>query len=782
MASKWETRVGQLRLIDGIRQESPANIGVAERRSWLSLGQYDKGQLYVLIELSGQSFGREEQCRELVAAVTQEYLRTPGTVTYGLRQAVLLANAQLTRTNVQVSSEHRLGGIACVVLRNGEIFVAQAGWPMVYLVQRDQVKAFPDTILEDEEASILGQRPTTQVRLFHSAVQPGNMILMVDSPMARQLGITRIGQVMGASIDQAMQNIEAMAPAEDCSAVVIQVGGAAAAPGDSQAERWAFMAVEQPEAASPTSFDDTPAVARAQPSRQMVVRQEMWDDQAASADVDDWAAQETWFEPEPQAAFETESDMPHTPPSARSTSGPAGAPWLAQAQSVFQNVVKGVSGGARALGERVLPDRRPEEAGAARQTQQRTQQRRRNAARSRRRGEESPQSKWWIAVAIAIPLLALLFVGGYKLYHDWAQRSQLQARLEALRSKRSAAVSHAESPMVARDEWLQVIDLADQALALQPDQAEAIQVRTLAETEIDRIDGVTRLGTPARIFNYTAAGSSPTRVIVAGLDVYVLDRGGGFVYRHSLNELRNALRNPNAEQVLVQRGQPVQGQNLGNLVDMAWMKDGGERQAGALLILDANGLLLEYDPTWSNFQAQTMGGRDQWRSPTAIRTYDSNLYVLDPQANQIFKYTRRQFTAAPARWFTDTGIKLAQAIDLGIDGSIVVLHSDGKIAKYMAGAAATFTVTRMPSPLSAADALYMDIPEIAQSIYIADRSEGRIVQLGRDGVFVRQFKSARSQESVFGQLSGIFVDEAGAKLYYVAVNALYVADMPLARQ
>ncbi len=737
MAGKWETQVGQLRLIDGSRQENPANLAAIERQAFLPFKRRGKGRLYVLVELSGGAFGREELCQELVMAITQEYLQTPGTVTYGLRQAVLLANTYLTRENAKVSSEHRVGGVACVVLRNGEMFVAQAGWPMVYLVHREQVQAFPDTMLGGEDASILGQSQTTQVRLFHATVQPKDMILMVDGPMARQLGITRIGQILAGNVSRAMSNLEALAPPEDCAALVIQLSGAQVEAG-AQADRWAFMEVEQDE--RPPEAEAAVSPPPAQPAG--------YDRRLAPVEA-----------PRPEEVAE---------PAEVDKAEPAG-PGLGERAAGF---FSGLGQRARALGERMLPDARAD--GDVRRTQ-----RRRRAARSRRqRGQNTRQTSWWIAAAVAIPLLAIVLAMGYTWYRNWQLDAQFNAKLEAARSRRDIALSNSESPMVARDDWLEVISLADDAREMQPESVEAGQLRAQAETEIDRIDGVTRLGQAFKLFEYTAPASAPNKVLVAGLDIYVLDRSAGNVYHHALNDLRNALRNPTAEQTLLQQGQPVEGQNIGQLLDIAWMKEGGERQAGALLILDANGLLLEYDPTWEQFQVQTMGGIDGWRSPQELSTFDSNLYLLDPMANQIFKYWGQQYDAAPTRWIAQEGINIATAIDMGIDGSIYLLHQDGRISKYFGGEAASFVLTRMPLPLSHADALYMDVPEISQYLYVADSSETRVVQLDREGAFVRQIKPARDQEAHFAQLSDIFVDEMAAKLYYITAKALYVADIP----
>jgi hypothetical protein len=302
-----------------------------------------------------------------------------------------------------------------------------------------------------------------------------------------------------------------------------------------------------------------------------------------------------------------------------------------------------------------------------------------------------------------------------------------------------------------------------------------LQLRTQAETAIDKIDGVTRLGQSFKLYEYP---SSPTKVIVSVLDVYVLDRATGRVYHHALNDLRNGLRNPSADQVLLEQGQVVEGQAVSDLIDIAWIKDGGERQAGALLILDAAGFLFEYDPTWETFQPLEVGGVGEWGRPYALSTFDSNMYLLDPGANQIFKYWNQQYASEPSRWIAQDGISIATAIDIGIDGSIFLLHQDGRLTKYFGGEVVPFTPTRIPLPLSSADAMYMDIDEVAEYIYIADGAERRVVQIDREGVFVRQFKLDREREASFAQLADIFVDEMAGKLFYVTGNALYVTDIP----
>jgi hypothetical protein len=452
-----------------------------------------------------------------------------------------------------------------------------------------------------------------------------------------------------------------------------------------------------------------------------------------------------------------------------------------------RTILRTIGKGLRGLGERLLPDRSapeteygPEGLSSTRDAMQSQQRRRASRARARsgRRGEQWRQPNWGLAAALAIPVLALLFVGGYMLYQNWSSSNQYSTHLEQARRKQEIAQSQAESPTVARDYWLEVLSSLQAAAAIQPDQPEIAEMRTQAEQELDRIDGVTRLAEITKIYEYTGPSRAPNRLVVAGLDVYVLDRGGAQVYRHALNEQRNALRNPTADQLLLQQGQVIEGTTVMGLVDLTWMDEGGDRQAGALLVLDRAGHVFEYDPAWEQIGHQSLGGADTWRSPTSLRTFGSNLYLLDPMANQVLRYMEGQYADAPNRWIAQSDTDLRTAVDMGIDGNIYVLHNNGKLDKFYSGERVPFGVTRVPRPLSGANSLYLDVEEATQYIYVADASERRIVQLDREGIFVRQLQPSLGQEELFRQLSGLYVDEMGAKLYYVASNALYVTDLP----
>jgi DNA-binding beta-propeller fold protein YncE len=103
--------------------------------------------------------------------------------------------------------------------------------------------------------------------------------------------------------------------------------------------------------------------------------------------------------------------------------------------------------------------------------------------------------------------------------------------------------------------------------------------------------------------------------------------------------------------------------------------------------------------------------------------------------------------------------------------------ADGTIRKFEGGVPVEFQVDGIDKPLGRSTAIYTAPDDVAQFIYVADAGNKRVVQLNKDGRFVRQFKP-RDEESVdFNTLRSVFVDELSGKLYLLNDQALYVANI-----
>jgi DNA-binding beta-propeller fold protein YncE len=176
----------------------------------------------------------------------------------------------------------------------------------------------------------------------------------------------------------------------------------------------------------------------------------------------------------------------------------------------------------------------------------------------------------------------------------------------------------------------------------------------------------------------------------------------------------------------------------------------------------------------------TIANKDAWALPVAVGSYFGNFYVLDPQAGQILRYLPGPdgYTIPPEYYFPDQAtVDLTGAVDMAIDGAVYVLYADGTIRKFEAGISVEFQITELDKPLSRPTAIYAAPDDVAQYIYVADPGNLRVVQLNKDGRFVRQFKPQDEAEVNFKTLRSVFADELTGKLYLLNDQTLYIANI-----
>ena len=380
-----------------------------------------------------------------------------------------------------------------------------------------------------------------------------------------------------------------------------------------------------------------------------------------------------------------------------------------------------------------------------------------------------------MGLAIAIPLLVILLV--VALY--WRTESSRRARFAQLvgQAEQKVELALAEgAEEAARERLLEAQDLLAEAERLRPGGAAASELRRRIRGELDRIERVVRLDHIVPLWQYAEPGGDPGRVILAGIDVYVLDRGLDRVYKHLLDETGRALQQLDVEPILLRQGDQRGSIVVGELVDMVYMAPGGGRPLGQLLVLEEGGSLLGYNPE-RGIEVLALGGSESWGYPQLLGGYRGNLYILDAGSNQILRYvpTADGYGGQPEGYFApSSGVDLAGAVDMAIDGHVYVLYADGRVARFLGGQPAPFELSGLHEPLRSPTAIFTD--EDAEFVYVADAGNRRIVQLDKEGRFVRQFRPAEG--SAFDRLRGLYVDERGGRLFFVSGHALYLADIP----
>ncbi|HOG45652.1 MAG TPA: hypothetical protein PLB78_03315, partial [Anaerolineae bacterium] len=386
-----------------------------------------------------------------------------------------------------------------------------------------------------------------------------------------------------------------------------------------------------------------------------------------------------------------------------------------------------------------------------------------------------------VALAILLPLLVLALVAGVRYQYEHNQRQRVA---ELVRQAGEARTAAANTPDAAaqRVSLRQAIGLLDQALAIAPGEPQVSTLREQVLAALDAASGVRRLYTLWELADLPAGADGQAqvaRLLPRDLDLFILDRGADRAYGRQLNPAGDALAPVEGSAVLVQKGDSRAGTAVGELIDLLWMPAGGERREPGLVFLDRNGSLLEWRPA-QGLAVLPVANSSTWRKPAAAGGYGGNLYLLDPQLNRILKYvpSATGYTAPPVDYIADPGsVDLSGAVDMAIDGYIYVLMADGTVLKYLSGRPVTFNISGLDEPLRNPVAIYASGDDEAHGfLYVADAGLARVVQLSKQGQFIRQFKAAEGQGQL-ADLSGLSVDEAKQRLYLGSGGKVYMAPL-----
>jgi hypothetical protein len=739
MNIELKTVMGQMNIVGGQwMSEAPNALAVREPTGRLR-GNSPKGDLFVVVEVrgtNGDSSNGAGLDRTLAETIRNTYYESASSITASLRHALQAANDRLLEESYrQTGGAALLGGATAMAVRGEDVFIAATGPSVAYAVTRGVATRFPDASpwldMADAQATAapaLGRRAVLDVQLYHVHVEPGDILVLGDNRFAARASSLQVEKAVAfQGVEGALTNLGKLTGGHNCTALVVEIQP------------------KKPEAApprpSPQPKETAPAVQR---EAARVAVPPVGEDRAQSH----------------VPGIQRRIDLGKL-----SRAVPLGD-WLGTLGKGLLALVMIVWTGLRTVISRVLPGqehevmaRRPTAGGQARRVQ----------------APALPQ-RALRTVALAIPVVVLLVVG--VIY--WQQGVARENELKDLLGQAQAAYQQSLNTDDANARTLLAQSEAklSQAEAIKPNEPTIGQLRESIAKQKDKVDRVERLYWVGKLHGYDDAATMLRRVIVNGLDVYVLDTGADQVYHHRMDEAGDALAPDQGDPVLVRRGQQIDTAVVGELIDLTWMPAGGNRQTSDLLILESGGLL-EYNPSWG-LAATQIGNKDTWALPVAAASFFGNFYILDPQASQILRYlpSAQGYTNAAEHYFPDDAkADLAGAVDMAIDGAVYVLYADGTVRKFEGGSAVDFKLSDLDRPLSRPTAIFAAPDDVARYIYIADAGNRRVVQLNKDGHFVRQFKPRDENAVDFDTLQSIFVDELTGKLYFLTSHGLYIANI-----
>jgi hypothetical protein len=720
--------VNTLRSIDSERHEDATPYAAASPppsdAARIRAGEH----LFVLFDLSDPE--ATHLARDLHQVVTQTYWSSSGSITAALRRAITAANRYLFNLNLNATpSERCYGGLTCAVFHDNDLFILQAGPTQAYFLQDDNLTSFP----RDEKLAHLGIGPMADVRLYHVFPEVGHTLLLVSPTWAQQMneqGLMRLLQ--RPDPNSILEGVEQVGAGVAVTALVV---------------RWEREQAPSPEKPRPAETP-APASTTSQPQKRPTGKTIIG-----------------------QRRSESETSVPEEP-------APRPKPAFKDRSKRILNRMKGglgaVSGGLRAAGQwllkalsalfqRMLPG---------------AEQPARRQERARPVPEENRTLMMILAFGIPILMVIVLIVARLK----FGTASQFQEVLSRAEEKATLAQAAPEGSEEALNHWEATLELTEAAIRLQPENQTAAQLRDQAQAALDRAAGVHWL-TANQLVDF-GSRSTARRLVAHGQTIFVIDPIDSWVAQVSINQAGNGLAQEEVPPIIAHSGKQVGTDSIGALIDCVWMNRGGGRQTSALLILEEDGALLNYDPSWMDAAGtaqlkRSFLGTPPRGTPKVVGSYEGRFYILDTTADgsgQIWRYKPQgdKYPDLPERYFTNPPPKsLEGAVDMAIDGHIYVLYADGTILKFLGGTPQSFNIQGLPDGLGEVVALALE-PVDSDLVYIADRGGERVVVLNAEGVFQAQFRA----EGAFDDLEALAMNETMSHMYVLNSGQLYALPLP----
>ncbi len=152
------------------------------------------------------------------------------------------------------------------------------------------------------------------------------------------------------------------------------------------------------------------------------------------------------------------------------------------------------------------------------------------------------------------------------------------------------------------------------------------------------------------------------------------------------------------------------------------------------------------------------GASSGWGKIVGAATYQSNLYLLDQEKKQVWKYLGNGTSlSAPQNYFRGNP-DLGTSSAIAIDGSVWIGSKNGALLNFLTGKKQNFEINGLDTPFGEIAGLYTSAS--SNNIFVLDKGGKRIVILAKSGNYVSQYKS-----DDLGNASSFTVDETHKKIY-----------------
>jgi hypothetical protein len=705
------------------------------------------------------AFGGSEpavQIDRITAEAANTYYDTPGAVTSALRFTAEAINHALLQQNQKGSGsgQQTLGLLSLVVLRGGQLYLAQSGPVHAYFLSGGQVEHLYDVQLTGKG---LGLSQGTQLRYFQAVLNPNDTLLLATIPDP-SWSAAGLAPLYGQGPESLRRRLLGQSGA-DVQAVILQ-----AAQGSGKVVLLTaspivhVQAPTAPAAPSPATMEAAisqssmmPAEALAPDEPEVLLEEGLPDGFLPLAEP------EILGMPEPLAS-RVVAEAPVVKGHPRQPEKRVAA--LHASRQGTGDTLAGATHNVGRAGGTLFSRLLPEDAWAA-----------------------IPNSVMAF-IALAVPLVIVAIATGVYF------RRGLAAQAEYLYSQAVEVVSQAQvqTDLLKRRESLIIaLDYLDRADSLNKIPGSA-ELRPSVGQALDDLDQVKRLDFQPAVTGGVGDMARITRMLAVDGDLYMLDGRSGKVFRATPTQQGYQIDET------IQCG-PGAAAGIGSLVDLAAWPNMSDIQA-SVVAMDANGNLALCAPDTPAQVAEL--GNPANRELTNLVGFSqdfTDLYVLDPQGSAVWVYLAGQYSSEPRFYFDqDIPVTIQGMIDLeATSENLYLLHKDGHMVVCYTGTLGNVTPSRCTDPVPFMDTRVgrentpiAHMPPYSQfeyspppdpSLYFLEPTTQAI---DRYSLHVLAFQKRFQPESALpgGEATAFFIDSINRMIFLAVGNQVYYAAMP----
>ncbi len=609
----------------------------------------EQDRLLVYLTLAGSVAYSPAEYGEITAQIADNFYKTTGSMTLGLKTAVEWLNTYLIEHNMK--GQYSVGALVLAALRGNSLYIVQCGPTHAYWLTGGETRHFNDAALAGKG---LGLSQTAQMYFSQASLNANDRMLFCaalppnwDKSLSEERG--------HASLEITRRRLLAITDT-NVSAVLFQ-----AVEGNGVMNVLRAASSKPPTGSDPLSTNSPPSSVE-NPSA------------AGNAQDKSPALPENVLQAPANVSPPVGTRTPaRARPAPRKLYWPKLKPLLNPGQR--EKLKLGVQATARFLAGSLQSGRRlwQKFSSAVEKLIPRL------APGERDQTPANIPASWQAFIALAIPLLVVTV--GALVYFQLGQ----PAVFESYYQKAVAAAEQAQTesdPALLRTDWQTVLSMLDGAeqYPVPEKMDQALKLRHQAQNALDKLDRILRV-------NYRLAFNTPlrrldvTHMAASDIDVYLLDDLTGSVIRGiSTSNGKSYAVDPGFESC---KSGVYNNIGVGRLIDIIALPRSNPSSA-SLIGIDGSGNLL-YCASGETPKAATLQKPDVgWTEITAI-AYDANtLYVLDAPGHAVWVFfgtTDLQFPQKPYFFFeSQVPNAMEQVVGMTVNGDdLYLLHQDGHL-------------------------------------------------------------------------------------------------------